>query len=57
MLPEHTGHGADALSEITRQSAEHHTEDEQQAQVVAAVDANLADVRVTVAGDRPRIAG
>ena len=37
-----------ALSEITRQSAEHHAEDEQQAQVVAAVDAHLADVRVTV---------
>lgn len=37
-----------ALSEITRQSAEHHAEDERQAQVVAAVDAHLADVRVTV---------
>jgi len=40
--------GEHALSEITRQSAEHHTEDEQQAQVVAAADAHLVDVRVTV---------
>jgi hypothetical protein len=37
-----------ALSEITRQSAEHHAEDERQTQVVAAADAHLADVRVTV---------
>ncbi len=37
-----------ALSAIARQSAEHHAEREQQAQVVAAADAHLVDVRATV---------
>ena len=38
-----------ALSALTRQTAEHHTDDEQQTQVVAAADAIAAQVRAEVA--------
>jgi hypothetical protein len=39
-----------ALGALTRQSAEHHAENELQAQVVAAADTHLLDVRAQVAG-------
>lgn len=38
-----------AATALTRQAAEHHTEYEQQAQIVTSADAHLMDVRATVA--------